>query len=262
MPVASPTVPSQPPTASPLSPVAKPIQVIDIINPPPPAPIQFMPQDVSPAPEPSQPVPEVVLPTPPDEVVVEAPKPAEPAPETPPASIPDVGPNLAQALADEEKAVQDKIDTFISNPADSLAPTIANGVVQPEVAAPTSAPPKENPAAAKFTPPPRLLIEPEPAKPPEDEPSSVQETIQTPENSPLETEHKNTSKRIIQPINNLDAPDLNALLAAEEAKEAVASPAANTVIIPVEEAPTPDSEEPITPTIAPKDNIDHNSIAL
>jgi CheY-like chemotaxis protein len=186
--------------------------------PPLPTPAQIPVTDASTAAVPLPPVvptpaaPSVALPTP-------------PAPTAPVTS--DAGPNMAQDLAAEEKAIQDQIDSFASSQVDSNPPAIANGVVQ-------QAPP---------IPPSEPVAPPAPVE----QPAATAEPVKTPENAPLDDQHNVASKRIIQPINeDLGKPDLDALLAAEEAKEAAEHPEA----------------KPATPPAEPKSDVDHNSIAL
>lgn len=157
----------------------------------------------------------------PADIKVELPAPdtsPAPAPDTPPvdsapveavASEPSVGPNLAEALAAEEQQVSsDKSSADISPPTttpEPTAPTIANGASSPTVVAPTKI----------------EITTPEEATTPEES------------TNPSTPDKKATGERVIQPLNDpSDKPDLQALLAAEEEKEAVSNPAVNSVIPP------------------------------
>jgi CheY-like chemotaxis protein len=226
-PAATPPPAFDPSTTTP--PVSIPMPATD----PSPAPVVATPPvaPAPPIPAPSQiPVTDASVPAASSAPSVPLP-PVAPAPATPPVVLPtppsptapaasDAGSNMAQDLAAEEKAIQDQIDSFANSQVDSNPPAIANGAVQPEPVAPPA--PVEQPVAAL-------------------------DTIKTPENAPLDDQHNVASKRIIQPINeDLGKPDLNALLAAEEAKEAAEHPEA----------------KPATPPAEPKSDVDHNSIAL
>lgn len=80
----------------------------------------------------------------------------------------------------------------------------------------------------------------EPAAPPKEEAKPTE----SPETSPLD--NGGTKKKVIEPINDINKkPDLEALLAKEEASEAVSTPAANTVVSPDNK---PDQEPSANPS--------------
>lgn len=170
--------------------------------------------------------PKVVLPTPPDEKPMEADKkPEEPSVPTPEVSAPTVGPNLTEALAQEETEGGQNSDNVA---APGTTGDVTNASVESEQK-------QEEPA----------IPAPE-----------VKEESQKPSN-PLEEEQA-SHKKVISPINDLTKkPDLTALLAAEEKKPAVENPGVSSVITPS----TPDNQNTSEP--AKPGAIDpHSSIAL
>jgi CheY-like chemotaxis protein len=212
-----------PPVSIPMpaaDPSAAPAVATPPVAPAPPVPVTAQ-IPVTDASTPAATAPSVSLP-PVDPTPVSSPV-ALPTPPTPTPVVSDAGQNMAQDLAAEEKAIQEQIDSFASSQVDSNPPAIANGVVQP--------------APAQSEPVPPVAVE---------QPVAAPDTVKTPENAPLDDQHNVASKRIIQPINqDLGKPDLDALLAAEEAKEAGHS-----------------ETKPATPPAEPKSDVDHNSIAL
>jgi CheY-like chemotaxis protein len=242
-----------PATDTPLAPIA--------VSPP-----AFSEPVVSPA---SPTVPQVVLPVPPDEAreanASATPAPQQPLDSTPVSSV--IEPSLAQALAQEEKQVQDKIDSFANQ-------TAMNA---PEVITPPEPPTEADKAAAVSA---SASIEFNPSDIPsefsadntvnapqlqEDQPAIEQPPVPPTANdevtSPLEEAHNAAKKRIISPLNDpLAKPDLEALLAEEEKKEAVVNPAAATIITPAGKAAN--AENNPEPKPATGGNVDHNSIAL
>jgi len=219
-----------------------------------------------------QPAPlEVVLPAPPSEAAPPAPQ-EVPAPATPAAPDPDeehhddfVGPNLTEALAAEEVLSTTETANRNDGPS-SAAPTIMNGVAQPGLITPR--------ALATEPPRPDELKEPVVIEPPEEEAPQEQESSEVDPTNPLDDKPK---KKVIRPIHKpQDGPDLNALLAAEEAKAAVINPTATSVISPDGQAAgslpaPPQATSPgavatpnqTVPQPAPKqDHDDHSKIAL
>jgi CheY-like chemotaxis protein len=199
-------------------------------EPSPPAPVA-----VSPAPEPPKPAPkkiEVVLPDAKEEPAKDADKPAEdkPAAAEPPKppveatpSQPDIdpalniGPNLAEALADEEKNTQEppseedeglKIEGLtVETPAKETSPS--------------SVPPAES--------------APAPEMPSATEPSIIKPQVNAALDGASATAEQNQDsrpkitgmpgKKVIEPINDLTKTDLNELLAKEEGQSQPAPPA-------------------------------------
>jgi CheY-like chemotaxis protein len=210
-------------------------QTIPTAPPTPAAPAQAVTDDIA--------LPPVVEPTKSEEVKpadikVELPAPAAPptpepsAPPVDPAltevavSEPSVGPNLAEALAAEEQQVggdQSSIDAT-ATVSESTAPTIANGASTPTVVAPTKI----------------EVTAPEETAAPEES------------TNPATPDKKATGERVIQPLNDpASKPDLEALLAAEEQKEAVNNPAVSSVIPPASQNESPS-----------KPSTDLNNIAI
>lgn len=183
--------------------------------------------------------PTVVLPTPPDEVS-ETPKPEDKPAEAPASAEPaaPVGPNLAEALAEEEHSTS-STETATTTPATPDVPEVANGT-ENQVITPTK----------------------EPEAPKEEEPDVVAGPPDRTSTDPLDDDR--IKKKIIEPINDITkGPDLQALLAAEEKKAPVETPGASSVITPsdasaVATAPTP--ETPEAPKATPND--EHSKIAL
>jgi CheY-like chemotaxis protein len=141
---------------------------------------------------------------------------------------PAVGPNLAEALAAEEQQLAGGTsDATSATQTGPSAPSVINGAPAPTVVKPTKI---------------------EVATP-------AEETA-----NPSTPDKKATGERVIQPLNDPgDKPDLEALLAAEEQKEAIDNPAANSVISPQEQGqpgpqPAPD-QAPKQPPSADLNNI-------
>lgn len=234
--------PAAPPAPSPEPPVEKPAE------PPKEEPVKEAPAESavsepshpdiakietpSPA-RPSVPEPVAPAPTPFEPVVAEAPADTPAQPDTSdstsiPVTTPDsndkvdvpplsVEPSLAQALEDEEKAVQEKVN-------DSKAPT------------PDTSPPES-------TAPSSIIEPPEPQEPAEQEADS---SVKSSAGNPLD---EKPGKKVIAPINDLTkGPDINDLVAQEEAREAGESslannPAASSIIKPQVSDDTSDSKE-------------------
>ncbi len=185
---------------------------------------------------------------------------AEPAPaaETEVASdLPDlasVGPNLMEALQQENDANPNSepenqpTEAVVTTP----EPAIVNGTpVSPVIEPTTSAAPEP---VVIDTPAPVVEA---PAETPAPEPAPATEAgapAAEPATNPLDDTRK---KVIIQPINDITkGPDLDKLVAAEEAKAGVQTPAASSVVTPTEtpaDAPTAAPAGPAT---------EHDVIAL
>lgn len=201
-----------------------------------PAPAVEAQPDLPPVvePKPAEPI-KVELPTPPDEAPAtsaqeptEASSPEVASASTPvataPGTAPPVGPSLNEALATESKEAEDNPPTPALLNSEPEVPAVANGAPVNTVVEPT-----ETPAPVK--------AESEPAQ-------------------------KSTAavggERVIQPLNDASAkPNINELIAAEEAKGAVINPAANTVIKPGGEITTP---APADASAKPANDL--NNIAL
>lgn len=190
-------------------------------------------------------LPPVVEPSPATPIKVELPQPLD-TPQTEvateqTATAPDtqadttVGPSLAEALASEEKQKADDSQSVAATP--QVEP-VANGVPIPTIISPT-----EPPRADTTTPPAPKNI-PVTADSDEPEMSGVNEI---------------SGKKVIEPLKDpLAKPDLNALMAAEEQKAAVANPQAATIIKPTDG--TNASQQP--PASQKSGNDDLNKIAL
>lgn len=130
-----------------------------------------------------------------------------------------VGPNLAQALADEEQAVKDQIENFETTPTPTPKSTEGNNTQQADSDTPavpgssgTGADPLKTETAPEIQPDSNISPSQIAGQPKNESGSSV-----TPENPLGDT----TRHKVIEPISDpSDAPDLNELLAKEEAKEA------------------------------------------
>jgi len=196
----------------------------------------------------------------------------------------------APTTAQEEADMAAQISSFEQQPAAPAAEATPEPVVTPltaapaaEPAAPTPSAPSENDktmadavdsltavSAQRPSDVTAIEVAPEPgvaaptASTPSEPASPVTETA-TPEvaAAPAETTGDGTTvahKKIIAPISDMEAPkaDLNALLAAEQAKE-IMSQAADT---PAPQVVTSSSPPAPAPTAPPADGIDPNSIAL
>ncbi len=199
----------------------------------------------------------------------------EPATSNDPAAV-------AQPTAKEEDAVEAKIEEFVNN-----LP------VEPPAEVAVTEPPTDQPATDTT---------PTQAQPPETpdtsstntEELSVDATNAAAENAAKMAEAANEllqnsteqaapsekaatggglpGKKVIQPLHDpaSSTPDLNALLAKEEANNAVPTPGATTVISPAEQTPAETPAAPEAPAAAPEeappaknsDGVDPNSIAL
>jgi len=200
-----------------------------------------MPEPVSEVPTPVEVSPEPVEVTP-------APEPAAPETATPPMPEPS-------SLAEEEAFMQAQIDQFVQkNPDTTASDTDKQLAAVAEVLSSSSSADSATPAPAAPAPvetPPTQAAEPtaEETPAPAAEPVAPEPAKEETNDAPTPAiAHRN---KIIQPINGSAAkPDINALLAIEEAKEAAA--AQNQGETP---AASPDEDDK-------KPGIDPNSIAL
>ena len=221
------------------------------------------------APEPTPPPIPPTAPAVPEPPVAPA---ATPAPE--PATTPAVP--AAQTTAQEETEVKDQIDTFVNStpsapvpdasaptsPSDQMMQTAVNDMVASTEPSTPPVPAVETPTAPVVPSAPETPVTP--TKPPE-------------EDTALQTDSVSIAhKKVIQPIDSDPKPNLEQLLAIEEAKSAVPSTAA---VVSSDVAPTSDEElpagvptpppsgvvtpNPATPPAAPgSTDIDPNSISL
>jgi CheY-like chemotaxis protein len=222
-------VPPTEPVVVPAAPAATvaaptPLVIVPPTEPTTPEPVAAM--EAAPTPELATVVPSTT--STPDRVA-ETPEPVEVAPEpTPaepasPAAVPSAAPSESSTLAEEEAYMQAQIDQFVKdNPKDSntsesdqqiaaAGSVISNsGDVVPTP--PSTAEPVSTPSS---TAPPES-----PAVPPAD--NAVEVAPEVPEEPAPESEPVIAHKKVIQPLSGSgDAkPDINALLAIEEAKEA------------------------------------------
>jgi CheY-like chemotaxis protein len=176
-------------------------------------------------------------------------------------------------------------------PTPLVDPTLANISVATQSTPPTSIMPEPPAAEPTATATPIPIIEPEESVPAETAPALPPEapspTAETPEQATAQklmsdlandTTGEQTNSRhelaahgrvIEPPADSNNKPDLNALLAQEEASEAAetasASPTPGAEITPPDTMPTSPVTEPTPPTTPPADNtpgVDPNSIAL
>lgn len=187
--------------------------------------------------------------------------------ETP--TTPAIGPSLNEALEDVEKELEKEIKSTGSDATiTSTAPTVANGGELSSVITPTteSAPaPKEEestkPDETKKEDP-YAVPDPVVISPTQAPPSFQPETVPPPPTNTGGIIEDQDGRKTINPINDLNSkPDLNELLAKEQAKAGLENPPANSVISPegkVEQPPTTPSV-PVTPAPAPDPN---SSISL
>lgn len=217
----------------------------------------------------------------------------EPTPETP-----QIGPNLNEALHNAEDEIKEEIRTMESpTTTASSAPAVANGGEVPQVVEPASEPQPEpaqvntQPIAPEQPPQPAPVqpdtptpvsaspTSPTPAPPTEPPVSSVQSTPEPTAPEPTQNSgitEDQSGKKTINPINDLSSkPDLNELLAKEQAQSGIENPPVSSVITPTGEvSSTPATsqtgnssetdltsvetkESPITPAPAPSpDNKD------
>lgn len=188
---------------------------------------------------------------------------------------PSIGPNLSEALEDVKNELHEDINSLGNNetaaptapPVTDMASAPSNSDDQPKIEEPTNAdPPEATPdssAAISNGVPGPTIIQPTTALPdPSPEP-----TPEPPSNTGGIVEDQN-GKKVINPINDLNSkPDLNKLLAEEQAKAGLEKPPINSVISPANstEQATPPSNTPIIinsdiqPVPAPDPN---NNIAL
>jgi CheY-like chemotaxis protein len=274
-PVAPPPVPAaEPVTNDPVNPVAA-----SVISSP------AVPVPVEPALTPVVETPVFSAPTPgsitaveiPPEVTAPSPAPIVPttqtsesspviaAPAQSPTQVLDTTDYAPKSLAEEEAIMQAQIDNFVSSadggavPATPLAAPAA--VAMPAPVATEVAPSAEPaPQETTFSPMTDSGTSTEIEAP---APSPVPATPVDPNNDSAPVAHK----KIIQPLNTTAKPDINALLAIEEAKEAASSAAAP--VAPVTRvAPPPVLDEapsgapPASPSAAANGPVDPNSIAL
>ncbi len=195
---------------------------------------------------------------------------------------PSIGPNLNEALEDVENEIQKEMDS-IGNGASvtSTAPTVANGgeinsVITPDLTQQEPVTTSEvqssetTQATETETNEPNIVPDPVVVEPTQPMPEPVAEpTPEAPTNTGGIVEDQN-GKKVINPINDLNSkPDLNELLAKEQAKAGIDTPVAQTVVAPTETTPQPEpsatTESPtivnseIKPAPAPDPN---SSIAL
>ncbi|HEX5456090.1 MAG TPA: response regulator [Candidatus Saccharimonadales bacterium] len=199
------TATTSPPPVNPTPAAAPAVQI-------PPAEPPANPVSAPPA-EPAKPEPKKIEVTLPDE---EKDKPAEPSPA--PVAVPDaveealsIGPNVAEALAQEEDSSADSGKREEKKPeesADAAAASQPSTVIKPSEAAATESTPPEEPTVKQGSP----------------------------------NEENNPNKKVIQPLNDpTKGPDLNALLAQEEQKEQ------GTSVAPIQQPPdnsAPGSQSP------------------
>jgi two-component system, OmpR family, response regulator RpaB len=281
-PAASQDTPAPQPNPTPQSPVVSPMPVAS------PAPA---PQSATPA----QPQSPPTTPPAPDPVQTAAPQPLQPQPVVQPAITPTpAATSLAEPLqADAQQPQASTPDTAAapaptqnpepaspapaaaaSNPADASNDKVLTGAVDELLA---NAPQQEQPAAAGGPTEATAPSEQAPAPQPQKQPAA--------ENSDDESEGDDKApgdntpvphKKVISPINNVEKkPDLNSLLAAEEAKNQGASASQGTittnnggvqttVVMPSSGEANPNVGSS-TPNAAPDKNgggVDPNSIAL
>jgi CheY-like chemotaxis protein len=232
------------------------VQPESVDNPTPEADSPEPVMSTSPLPEPSvvpvSPEPAVVVEPAPEPVVTLEPvattpdatptpeKPAEQPLATPPVEETPAEPAVAvePPEADVPEAPQTPNDQLMSNAVDTLVANTQEPAVATPLATPSAVEPTEAPAPANS----------EPSVTPVGDPSS-----DTPDSSAI------AGKKVIQPINSEPQPDLNTLLAREQAKEiAEQAVATKQAVIPDQPAAavvTPD-QPPQTPPFDP------NSIAL
>jgi hypothetical protein len=186
---------------------------------------------IPPAPAPEAPSAETPVTAPADESLAAA----QAALETPA----PVGPSLAEALAAEEEEEppfnQAAPEESTPSATDDSPPAATDDNPEPEEV-PETAPEAPAPTPARATPQsmvledPSSIPEPTVISPTESSPTSA------PDNAPRTATRSgdvNGKKKVIVPISDPTVkPDLNALLAAEERREAVENPTANTLVTP------------------------------
>ena len=222
---------------------------------PAPEPIAVAPTNPTPA---ATPTPEPVV------------APAEP-PAAPVAAATSTAPEPpAQTTASEEQAIEDQISSFVNNlpadPAPVANPTPAATPTPEPVVAPAEPPAAPVAAATSTAPEPIAVAEP-PKEPPVDGTAAAAENAakmveaanellrdSEPANSDAKPSTSMPGKKVIQPLGDVSAsqgPDLDALLAKEEAKErALATPTTDE----------PPAADPAAATNSADD--DPNNIAL
>lgn len=191
-------------------------------------------------PTPETSVPEPVAPPAPT-IIEPQPEPASTDSSSTPASI---GPNLAEALAAEEKQFADSEtnlsaadDTRVATPP---APSVSNGAPTPTVITPSEPAPQigKMDSATKIP---------------------VTAPSETTSSAPQTPKREVGGGKVIQPINDPTAtPDLEALLAAEEQKAGITNPAASSVIAPQQSEVSPTPNQPD----AQKPSNDLNNISI
>jgi 2-oxoglutarate dehydrogenase E2 component (dihydrolipoamide succinyltransferase) len=190
----------------------------------------------------------------------------------------------AQSLEAEEAELQAQIDSFAKDPATSeVAPAVSPASASPTPAAVTPVP--EQPATTlapaasandqtiqnavnelndttsttPVLPPSVVNAAPAPA------PGTPAAAPAAPAATDTSNSQAVAGKKVIQPLSN-PAADINALLAKEEAKEAVTTPTPSATVTPAAPGvtPTPASVTPptTTPPAAPGQSIDPNTVAL
>jgi CheY-like chemotaxis protein len=176
------------------------------------------------------------------------PEPANEAEEAPQV----IGPNLMEALQQEEQAAEDSSSTTSAQETPvtptTPEPAIINGAPEIGVVQPTTQPVSTEEDSSSESPVPGV------------ESTSEGESSQS---SPLADE-ESRKKLVLHPINDpTKGPDLNALLEAEESKAAVINPEAASVINPSIEAPA-GPQATTSPTVqpAPQSTNEHDVISL
>jgi CheY-like chemotaxis protein len=212
-PAATPTAPAAPAVPAPVPPVTEPVAST-------PTPPAIPPADPIPAPAPAA---EPVAAPAPDPAPVSTP-PVDPAPATDtatpapaatPTSSAPIAEDLGQTTASEEAAINAQIDAFVSKVApEPTEPTTPTPVEQPT---PTDA----APAAAAVTPTPADATPAVVPAPPSEAPTPAPAAPLVAPTPVADGPVTINNKKIITPINSVaqPKPDLNALLAKEEAKE-------------------------------------------
>lgn len=210
-------------------------------------------------------------------VVAKPELPGDNQPETP--TNPAIGPSLNEALEDVEKELEKEIkSTGSSADITSTAPTVANGgevntVVTPTEPTPDSkeeVPDQEKPVAEKEDEPtkaddtkkedPYAVPDPVVISPTQAPPSFQPETVPPPPTNTGGIIEDQDGRKTINPINDLNSkPDLNELLAKEQAKAGLENPPVNSVISPEGKVDQPPSNAqsqsvPVTPAPAPDPN--------
>jgi len=259
-PVAAPAVPVEP-AVSPVVPAPEPVAApmpTEPVTPDPTPMVTTVPQDGFAA------APTTVTVPDPDPIAVEPAAPEVPAVEVPAAPAAEATiPSASQSLAAEEEAIQQQIASFagatepVSTPvaAPDAVPTpvsTANDAVLAQAMSDLTSATNSTAEAAVDN----GITEPVPAPSPMPDPTPVPVPAPQPDTSvPVPDSQQVTGRKVIQPLDEAanvgTAPDLQALLAAEDAKEA----ASTTLPVAPQPAAAPVVEQP-------KPAIDPNTIAL